>query len=303
MAVQTVRATINGQTYDLTYNSTSGKYEVTITAPTTTSWGETDHKYGITITAIDDAGNTTVKDRTDGTLGADLQLRVLEKTKPTISLTSPSSGARVTNATPAISFQLRDSGSGINIGTLQLKIDGGTAKGNTAAGMTGTSVSGGYNCTYVPGALAEGAHTVTISITDNDGNVSNLLSSTFTVDTAPPALNIASPEEGLITNNATVTVSGTTNDVTSSPVTIGIKVNGGASIPATVSEGAFSKAITLTEGANTIEITATDSAGLTSKVTRHVELDTAAPVISAVTATPNPVDGGQTFVISVTVTD
>lgn len=184
MAVQSVKANINGQNYNLTYNSTSGKWEATITAPSVTSWHEPNNKYGITVTATDDAGNSTVKDRTDSTLSSALQLRVLEKVKPTVSLTSPSSGARVITATPQIKFSLRDSDSGIKISSLQLKIDGGSAIGHDASGMICTSVSGGYDCVYVPPtALSEGAHTITIQVSDNDGNTSDLLSSGFTVDT------------------------------------------------------------------------------------------------------------------------
>ena len=68
-------------------------------------------------------------------------------------------------------------------------------------------------------------------------------------------------------------------------------------------DGTFSKALTLAAGTNTIVVTATDAAGKVSAVTRTVELDTKAPVIQAVTITPNPVDAGKTYVISVEVTD
>jgi hypothetical protein len=50
-------------------------------------------------------------------------------------------------------------------------------------------------------------------------------------------------------------------------------------------------------------VTATDSAGKATINTIKVTLDTVAPVISAVSIIPNPVDAGQTYIISVTVTD
>lgn len=305
MAISTVKVNINGQDYTLTYNSVSGKYEGTITAPSTTSYNQPSNKYGVTITATDDAGNTTVKDRTDSTLGSSLQLRVLEKDKPTISLSSPSSGARVTTATPKIQFSLRDTGSGINISTLDFKIDAGTKITNTSSGMVCTSVTGGYDCVYTPPtAISEGTHTITISITDNDGNVSQLLSSGFTIDTVPPALNITSPSVGLVTNKASLTITGTTNDSTSSPTTVVIKLNDVSQGTVTVGgDGAFTKTITLTEGTNTLKIIATDSAGLSTEITRTVTLNTSAPTISGITLTPNPVDCGATFVVTVTVTD
>lgn len=60
---------------------------------------------------------------------------------------------------------------------------------------------------------------------------------------------------------------------------------------------------TLAAGTNTITVVAKDGAGKTTTVTRTVTLDTAAPVIKSVTLTPNPVDAGKTFIISVEVTD
>lgn len=304
MAVSTVKINLNGTNYNLVYNSSSGKYEATITAPSATSWNEPEHKYGITVTATDDAGNSTVKDRTDGTLGNSLKLRVLEKVKPTAVLTSPSSGARVTNSKPPIVFTLRDTGAGIDISTLQLKIDGGAAVTNGSAGMICTSVTGGYDCTYTPqAALSNGSHTVTIQVGDNDGNVSTLLSSAFTVDTVAPTLNVLSPANGLITNNPSLAVQGTTNDATSSPVTVLIKLNNVDQGAVAVTDGNFSKALSLSEGDNTIYVRVTDAAGLYTEITRTVKLDTVAPTISAVTLVPNPVDGGATFIITVTVSD
>lgn len=307
MAVKTVKVIINGQTYDLAYNSTSGKYEKTITAPSATSFNiNAGHYYPVQVQATDEAGNTTTKDDTDSTLGSSLKLTVKETTKPTITVTSPSSGAKLTTSSPTITFQLRDEagGSGVKISTLALKIDGGTAIGNAATGMTCTAVTGGYDCSYVcQSALAEGSHTITIDIQDNDGNAASSTSTIFTVDTVPPTLNVSSPADGLITNNLNCTVTGTTNDLTSSPVTVTIKLNGVDQGAVTVTSGSFSKALTLAQGLNTIVIRSTDSAGKYSEVSRTVTLDTTPPTISAVTIAPNPVNSGATFTISVTVSD
>ena len=68
-------------------------------------------------------------------------------------------------------------------------------------------------------------------------------------------------------------------------------------------DGTFSKALTLAAGTNTITVVATDKAGKQATVTRTVILDTTAPRITDVVLTPNPVDAGKTFIISVTVTD
>lgn len=307
MAVSTVKVTIKGQTYDLSYNSTSGKWEGTITAPSTTSYNNNaGHYYPVTVAATDQAGNMATKDDSDSTLGSSLKLTVKETTKPTIVITSPSSGAKLTTASPTITFQLRDEagGSGIKISSLSLKIDGGSAIGNAATGMTCTAVTNGYDCSYVcQSALAEGSHTITVDIQDNDGNTATTNSATFTVDTVPPTLNVSNPVDALITNNSNLTVSGTTNDATSSPVTVTIKLNGVDQGTVTITSGSFSKAITLAAGSNAIVIRSTDSAGKYSEITRTVTLDTTPPTISAVSVTPNPANAGATLTISVTVSD
>ena len=147
-------------------------------------------------------------------------------------------------------------------------------------------------------------HTIKISASDYDGNAAAQKSITFTVDTVPPELSVTAPIDNLVTNQASIEVKGTTNDVTSSPVTLTIKLNNGTAQTVEVgSDGSFSKTLTLVSGENTIVITTTDGAGKTSTVTKQVELDQTAPVIQSVTITPNPVNAGATYTISVEVTD
>lgn len=59
--------------------------------------------------------------------------------------------------------------------------------------------------------------------------------------------------------------------------------------------------VELEEGENTITVIATDAAGKSTTVTRTVTLDTTAPVIQSVTLAPNPVDAGNTYIITVAV--
>ena len=55
MSVKQVQAIVNGQAYTLTYNSNTGKYEATVTAPSRSSYSQSGHYYGITIKATDDS--------------------------------------------------------------------------------------------------------------------------------------------------------------------------------------------------------------------------------------------------------
>ena len=302
MAVSTVKAVVNGQTYNLTYNSGTQAWEATATAPSTSSYNQSGHYYGVTITATPDSGNQTVVSATSGDFQEDLRLVVKEKVAPAISITSPTSGAHITSNKPTIQFSITDADSGVDPDTISIKIDSGST---TTSGITKTPSGKNYNCSYVPTeALGDGSHTVYINAKDHDGNAATQKTVQFTVDTVAPTLNITSPTEGLKTNQSSLTVSGTTNDATSSPVTVTIKLNSGEAEEVTVqSSGSFSKQLTLANGENTIVVTATDSAGKSTSVTRHVTLDTGAPVFQSIELVPNPVDAGQTYIIRVKVTD
>lgn len=299
MAIKTVTATINGQTYTLSLNSSTGKYEATITAPGKTSYNQTGGYYNVTVQATNDAGTTGTADAStlDG-----LKLVVKERVAPVITIVSPSSGAYVANNKQPVVFTITDEtdGSGVDLTTLVVKQDG-TAVASSV--IKSTAVTNGYSVTYTPAtALTDGSHTVTIDCKDHDGNAAAQKSTTYTVDTVPPTLNVTQPTEGLVTSSSTLTVAGTTNDATSSPVTITIQLNGADQGAVTVGTGgAWSKQITLAEGSNTIKVTATDAAGKQSSVTRTVTLDTSVPQIKTATVTPNPVDAGATMVIAVTI--
>ena len=302
MAVKTVQAIINGVTTILTLNSSTGKYEATITAPSKSSYTINDgHYYPVTVKATDVAGNTTTKTDSDTTLGASLKLKVKEKVAPAITITSPTAGSYITNNKPTIKWKVTDADSGVNPATIGITIDSGSKV--TGDSITKTAVTGGYECTYTPTtALADGSHTIKIDASDFDGNAATQKTVTFKIDTVPPTLSITAPADKLVTNKTAVTVTGTTNDATSSPVTV--KLNSGTAETVTVgSDGTFSKALTLVTGTNTITVVAKDSAGKTTTVTRTVTVDTTAPVIKSVTINPNPVDCGKTYVISVEVTD
>ena len=299
MAIKTVRAKVNGTWHNLTYNSSTKKWEASITAPGATSYNLPGGCYDIEVEATNDAGTT-------GTASAatldGLKLVLREKVAPVITILSPSSGAYVTNSKQPVVFTVIDEtgGSGVDLDTLVVKQDGVSAAASTLAK---TAVTGGYSVTYTPAAaLSDGSHTVTIDVSDHDGNAAAQKTTSYTVDTVPPTLNVTAPEAGLITNSASLTVRGTTNDATSSPVTVRVSLNGVDKGAATVSaDGSFTKALTLANGSNTIVVTSTDAAGKSSSVTRTVTLDTSVPVIQSAAVTPNPVDAGATMLISVVI--
>ncbi|WP_400256475.1 Ig-like domain-containing protein [Candidatus Methanomassiliicoccus intestinalis] len=315
MTVSTVTVvTSDGQTINLTYNSINGKWEGSATAPSQTSSKNNAGAgpgvgpgaagkgyYSHTVTVTDAAGNKTTVNADNETLGSKLRLFVTETTKPIVSITSPTAGDTTISNRPVITLSASDSGSGIKPDSGRLQVDGGAVQNIT---LTGSGAS--YTGTYTPPtALADGSHTVTFSASDYDGNLSTTASVTFKIDTTPPSLTVPTPADKTVTNVAKCTVSGTTNDVTSSPVTVAIKLNtvdqGAVEVNA---DGKFSKDITLkSEGENTIEITSTDSAGKSSTITRTVTLDTKAPLITDVELIEQTTTTGTVYTIRVTCED
>lgn len=297
MAISSVRAKVNNTWYTLAFDSASGTYKATITAPGASSFRQAGGYYDVEIEAKNTAGTTFV---TNGGTVSGLRLVVKETIAPVITIVSPSAGAYVTNNRPPIVCNVVDeaNGSGINLSTLSVKVDGNVIP------VTTTAITNGFSVTATPAtALTDGTHTLTVDVRDNDGNAAVQRTSTFKLDTIPPTLNISAPAVGLITNRAALTVQGVTNDAGSSPVTVVMTLNGTNQGTVTVNaDGSFSKAVTLVEGTNTIIVTARDSAGKTSSVTRSVILDTTVPRLVSASISPNPANTGASVVISVVVT-
>ena len=123
MAIKTVQAVINGQTYTLALNSSTGKWEATITAPGKTSYGQSGGYYNVQVKATNDAGTTGTA---DGSTLTGLRLVVKEKVAPVITILSPSSGAYVSNSKQPVVFTVvdEDGGSGVDLTSLVVKQDG-----------------------------------------------------------------------------------------------------------------------------------------------------------------------------------
>lgn len=308
MTIVSVTATQAGVTITLT--ESGGVWTGTLTAPSKSSGSNNSGQgvdigaeaqgkgyYPITITLTDDVGNVTTIDSTDPTWGETLRLKVLEKTGPTAVLSYPTAGAYINNRAPEIKWTITDTGSGVNPNAVFVKIDNGNA-----IAVTPTINGGTATATYVPSpALTDGEHTVEVYGSDFDGNQSAIASAAFTIDGTNPTLNITNPsEETTRTNVAAITLTGTVVDQTGVQLKI---THGTKTYNPTITGGAWSQAITLSNGSNTITFEVTDAAGNKTTATRIVVLDTAAPTVTNVELTENPVDVGKTTVIKVTATD
>lgn len=298
--VKTAYAMFNGQKILAVYDEATGLYAIETNAPAESSWSQQDHSFLMTLHAEDNAGNTAEMTSNDPTYGNQLKFRVLEKTAPTATIVEPTASSVLGDSNVTAKLKVKDAGgSGLNMTSVVFKADG------TATAVTGwtadTEDEGAQIATVALSSLADGSHTLTLKVTDNDGNESTEASTTFIISTAAPSLTVTTPAEGLITNANKVTVTGTAATGSSYTTLAGVTINGAA---VTVNaDGTFSHEVTLTEGANVITVTATDSVGKATTVARNVTLDTGAPVITDVVAEAVTVDAGGKIKVTFKVVD
>lgn len=291
-------AKYKGQQYNASYSSGTQKWSVDIPSGAESSYSQSNHTYPIELHAFDAAGNETIMYATDETYGDQLNIRVLEKTKPTATIVSPTQDSVLGSATQDIKLELSDAGgSGLNMASVIFKVN----NVQVSTGLTWSDSGSKKVCTYHATNLSDGSNSVSLQVTDNDGNVSDLATVSFVISTKAPTLNLTSPAENLLTNSNKITVSGVAaagdNNVTLQEVA----VNG---TPVSVGEGgAFSYEYTGSEGENTINITAKDSLGRVTTVTRHVTVDTKAPIISDVEAEATTVNANSTIHLTFKIVD
>lgn len=302
MPITSVKLTLNGTQHTLSYNASTEMYEGTITSPAVSSYSQSGHYYGATVTVTDSDGNTTTLTPSDATYGQYLRLFVKDVTGPSIIIQNPTSLARITTNTPTFTWIVTDTSPGVDPDTIGIKVDNGSKI--TGSAITKTEITNGYSCTYtMPSTLSEGSHTIYVDASDTDGVAGTQASVSFTVDTVVPALSVSSPNNNSITNSYSVTVAGTTSDITSGPPTVTVQVNSGSPVPVTVTNGAFSQSFILVKRVNTITVVATDLAGKTSTVTRTVIVDTLRPSLTSVYINPNPTDASSTYTIAIALSD
>ncbi|MFQ5909617.1 MAG: S8 family serine peptidase [Thermoplasmata archaeon] len=176
----------------------------------------------------------------------------------------PSPNSTISDNSPTIGVDFLDMGSGVNISTLRMTVDG--------IDVTGWSVVTTSSIDWpMPFLLAEGPHSVSVNLADFSGN-QNATNWSFVVDTIPPLLKVYTPQEGMITNNPMLQVTGKTEPDASLLV---------QSAPATVQpSGDFDTTVSLVEGPNLITVQAFDLALNERVVMRNVTLDTIPPPLT-----------------------
>ena len=217
----------------------------------------------VTAVATDAAGNSTTVTRTI----------IRDTHAPVLTVTSPQPTAYSRDTVYTVSGSATD----------------GSAFTVTVNGVPVTPDSSGL-WTLNSALPVEGANLFTVVATDAAG-LSTTVTRIVIRDTRAPTLTIAGPQNGLLTQAGSVTISGTVAD--STPLTL--TVNGTAVTPD--ASGHWSLVVGLSQGGNVLIALATDAAGNTTNSSVSVTRDSQAPVI----ALQSPNDGITTTDSSVTV--
>lgn len=135
--------------------------------------------------------------------------------------------------------------------------------------------------------LQEGSNSLLVEARDPAGN-KGTATATLALDTIPPTVMVSTPIDGLYTNVAQLTVSGTVNETVASVTVASTSLSTGKLRTASVNGLNFTLTdLQLSEGNNSITIEATDLAGNKGRATLSVTLDTVAPQLSVI----GPADG------------
>jgi len=206
-AIKETYIMFNGQKVVAHYDERTKTWTATTNAPANSSWSQPDHVYKVEIHAVDAANNKATMTSADPTYGNQLKIRVLEKSKPTATIVSPTQGSVLGASEQDIVLEMSDAGgSGLNETTVVFTVNGKSHAGD----LSFTDHESKRRATYHATGLNDGQNTITFQVTDNDGNVSELATTTFVVSTTAPSLKVDTPTEGLITNSNRLTVTGST---------------------------------------------------------------------------------------------
>ncbi|MCX5742430.1 MAG: Ig-like domain-containing protein [Proteobacteria bacterium] len=201
------------------------------------------------VRAVDPVGNRTATPATFSW--------IIDTSSPTVTITG-APVASSNDATPTVTFSTTGGPTSI-----LCQVDAGTATPCTSP--------------FTSAALAEGSHTITVTVADLAGN-SDMKTAMFAIDlTAPTVAITAVPSP---TNDATPSITFATTGAT----TVTCQLDGGGFAACT---SPFTPT-TLGDGAHTFDVRAADAVGNTTTQSIAFTIDTVAPTITITSAPPNP---------------
>ena len=213
---------------------------------------------------------SAVVDNTEQTL-ATAVLTILDTIPPVVNILSPLDGSYFSTPVP-ISAQASDDYSGVRV--VMYALDNGSFVNIPL--VSGNIMMGTYSTVWTTGKPDEGIHTIGFKSVDYAGNISSVISSTFTVDVTPPVITVTEVTDGTIYHTPVTPVI-TVQDVNLAGYTI--LLNGA---PFTNS------AMINAQGPYVLDVKAYDKANNTAELTVSFKIvyDTTPPVTMLIIGTP-----------------
>jgi Big-like domain-containing protein/carboxypeptidase family protein/SdrD B-like protein len=209
--------------------------------------------HSISAVATDNTGNSA----TSASIGVRVDNSVKDTTPPTVSITAPSNGAKVTGVV-AVTANASDN---VSVASVQFELDG--------TNVGARELAAPYAYSWDTTKSANGSHTLKAIATDGAGNSATSALVTVTVnnnsaDKTPPSVSITSPAPS-------ATVSGTVNVTASASDNTGVAgvqfqvdgVNAGA-LEAAAPYGIAWDTTKVANGAHRLDAIASDAAGNTT---------------------------------------
>ena len=223
----------------------------------------------------------------------------LDTVAPVLAITNPQAGY-VSTASPSIAVSFSDAGTGVDLTTVQMSLDG--VDRTADLGVSPSSAQ------LATAGLADGPHTVTASIKDLAGNLAQT-ASTFQIDGTAPALSFTAPGGATVPGTQPLAIVVAYADARSGvdPATVQVSLDG-TDVTASCTAGAATASCSLpapAEGGHALAAQIADHAGNTAYASLAIEvtLDHEPPAL-AFTAPASPlVTGNATPPIAVAWSD
>ncbi|MEC7524213.1 MAG: Ig-like domain-containing protein [Myxococcota bacterium] len=213
------------------------------------------------------AGAHTVRVDANGARGssATASIDVTIDLTTMVTITEPTAGGTIGDASPRIAGRAEPGA------TVVVEVDGVMVATVTA------DATGAWETTLTA-PLADGAHTVEVTATDDAGNTATD-DITFTVDSSVPMLDIVQPANMGFTNAARPTVTGTADPGATVEISVDGTVLGTVMADAT-GNWSFPVDTDLAEGEHTVTASTSNAAGRTASDTHTFTVDTTPPELT-----------------------
>jgi hypothetical protein len=232
---------------------------------------------------------------------------VVDTLKPTATFIAPVNNAFINNTQPVLTLTYSDSGSGIDLTSIHIFLQQGSNPETEITSLFTVAASQASGAIPASLPLAQATYHLRAQVADKAGNVQSA-TSTFTVDTALPAIAITAPVSGSYTNNNKTSIAVTFADSGDGinqgafKVTIdGVDHTSDLTVTATGASGSLSAA--LADGPHSVTASVSDNAGNLASTTASFTVDTVAPQFTITQPADGSYSNATAITVSGTVTD